>query len=109
MTSNNKTRSRAAGACMALLMAAAAAGQDQQEFDASALNHPIPSAPKRSYAPASVQASPELQCLIYPEGGAPSAGLTVFTDDDGYARFHAVRAAQGDKIQRLTLDCKDSA
>jgi hypothetical protein len=100
----------AAGICLALLMAVAAAGQDkiQEEFDASALNHPIPSAPKKSYAPASVQALPELQCLIYPEGGATSTGLTVFTDDDGYARFHAVRAAAGDKVRRLTLDCKDS-
>ncbi len=97
---------------MALLMAATAAAQDedqiQQEFDASALNHPIPSAPKKSYAPASIQALPGLQCLIYPEGAEPSTGLTLFTDDDGYARFHAVRAAAGDKVQRLTLDCKDS-
>jgi hypothetical protein len=45
---------------------------------------------------------------MYPEGSAPSAGLTVFTDDDGYARFHAVRVAAGEKVQRLTLDCKDS-
>jgi len=120
MTNNNSTSNRSlawqskmtAGTCLTLLMAVTAMGQvqdqTQEEFDATALNHPIPSAAKRSYAPASVQASPELQCLIYPEGAEPSTGLTLFTDDDGYARFHAVRAAAGDKVQRLTLDCKDS-
>ena len=81
----------AAGTCLALLMAGTAAGQA-----------------KRSYTPASVHALPGLQCRVYPEGSAPSAGLTVFTDDDGYARFHAVRVAAGEKVHRLTLDCKDS-
>ena len=124
MTTNGKSRSNcsvawlgrtAAGTCVAILMAVTAAGQvrdeiqDQAEVDATALNHPIPSPAKRSYSPASVQAFPGLQCSLYPEGSAPSSGLTVFTDDDGYARFHAVRAAAGDKVQRLTLDCKDAA
>ncbi|MGP0074464.1 MAG: G1 family glutamic endopeptidase [Bryobacteraceae bacterium] len=99
----------ASGACLALLMAVAAAGQDQGDARANALDHPIPSAPQRSYEPASVRALAGLQCLIYPEGSTPSAGLTVFTDDDGYARFHAVRQTAADKVQRLTLDCKDSA
>ena len=120
MTNNNSTSNRSlawqskmtAGTCLTLLMAVTAMGQvqdqTQEEFDSAALNHPIPSAAKRTYAPASVQASPELQCLIYPEGAEPSTGLTLFTDDDGYARFHAVRAVASDKVQRLTLDCKDS-
>ena len=64
---------------------------------------------KRSYAPASVHALPGLQCKVFPLGGTPSSGVTVFTDSDGYARFHAVRAVAGDKVQRLTLDCRDSA
>ena len=33
----------------------------------------------------------------------------MFTDDDGYARFHAVRATASDAVQRLALDCTDSA
>src|SRR5271165_1200080 len=93
----------AAGICTALLITVTAFGQD------GSLDHPTPIAPKRSYAAASVQALPGLECLIYPQGGASSRGLTVFTDDDGYARFHAVRATAGDKVQRLSLDCKDSA
>ncbi len=62
-----------------------------------------------AYAPASIAASPGLQCKIYPAGGTPSSGITVFTDDDGYARFHAVRAGAGHPVQRLTLDCTNSA
>jgi hypothetical protein len=63
---------------------------------------------KTSYTPASVRALPGLKCSIYPARSEPSKGLTVFTDDDGYARFHAVRAVVGDAVQRLTLDCTDS-
>ncbi len=66
-------------------------------------------ASEKSYIPASVHALPGLQCKVYPKGSDPSSGLPVFTDDDGYARFHAVRAAAGDEVQQLTLDCTDSA
>jgi hypothetical protein len=61
----------------------------------------------RTFTPASTRALPGLQCKLYPDGN-PSAAITVFTDDDGYARFHAVRAAAGDRVQRLTMDCTDS-
>jgi hypothetical protein len=84
-----------AGSCLAILMAAAGQGQDTAAL-------------KRSFHPASVRALPGLECQLYPEGSVPSKGVTVFTDDDGYARFHAVRAAASDKIQRLALSCKDS-
>ncbi|HYA41228.1 MAG TPA: Ig-like domain repeat protein [Syntrophobacteraceae bacterium] len=63
----------------------------------------------RKYVPASVRALPGLQCKVHPAGNDPSSGLTVFTNDDGYARFHAVRALPGDAVQLLTLDCRDSA
>ena len=66
-------------------------------------------ASKKSYLPASVPALPGLQCKVYPKGSDFSSGLAVFTDDDGYARFHAVRAAAGDVVRQLTLDCTDSA
>src|ERR1035441_704596 len=65
-------------------------------------------APKRHLIPASIPALPGLKCQLYPTGRDPSAGLTVFTDDDAYARFHAVQATAGDAVQRLTLDCTDS-
>src|SRR5579863_5783130 len=87
-----------AGAGMALLIATTAFGQK------SSLVHPG----KKSFTPASVRALPGLKCSVYPVGTEPSKGLIVFTDDDGFARFHAVRAASGDAVQRLTLDCTDS-
>src|ERR1017187_7454458 len=98
----------AAAAGMALLIVATAFAQNEPSHAASPV-HPIPTALKKSYTPASVRALPGLQCRIYPTGSAPSLGLTVCTDDDGYARFHAVRAAAGDTVQRLTLDCTDLA
>lgn len=70
--------------------------------------HPAPGAPKKSFTPASVHALPGLQCKLYPTGSDASLGLAVFTDDDGYARFHAVRVAAGDAVQSLTMDCTDS-
>ncbi len=101
MTTKNYSRNRfVAGTCLTLLMAFAAPGQEN--------HHPIPTAPKKSYEPASVRALPGLQCRLYGEGSDPSKGLRVFTDDDGYARFHAVRVSANDPVQRLTLDCNDS-
>lgn len=64
-------------------------------------------APKKRYTAASVRALPGLQCKVYPAGSSPAAAVTVFTDDDGYARFHAVRAAAEDDVQQLTMDCTD--
>ena len=92
---------------MALLIAATASGQNRPAHE-SAPAHPAPTALTKTYTPASVRALPGLQCKVYPAESASSAAITVFTDDDGYARFHAVRAAAGDKVQRLTLDCTDS-
>jgi hypothetical protein len=86
---------------MALLLALPAFGQ----------NHPIPSAPKKSYTPASVRALPELECKLYAAGTNPAKGLAVYTNDDGYTRFfavRAVRAAAGDAVRSLTLDCTDA-
>jgi hypothetical protein len=66
-----------------------------------------PVSARKSYRPASVRALPELQCKLYPAGSAPSAAVTVFTDDDGYGRFHAVRAVAGADVPQLTMDCRD--
>src|SRR5262249_6636695 len=63
---------------------------------------------KKSYTPASVHALDGLKCKIHPSCSDPSTVVTVFTDDDGYARFHAVRPAAGEAPQRFTLDCADA-
>jgi peptidase A4-like protein len=60
-------------------------------------------------SPASVEAAPGLQCTLHPAGSPSSDGLTVFTNNDGIARFHAVRAKHDDAARTLTLDCTDSA
>jgi Peptidase A4 family len=64
-----------------------------------------PSSTTKSYVPASVRASPGLQCRLHPADAASSTGVTVFTDADGYARFYAVKASSGDPKARFTLDC----
>jgi hypothetical protein len=68
----------------------------------------LSSAAKR-YEPASVRALPGLRCKLHPAGSASTTGIPVFTSEDGYARFHAVRATADDAARRLTLDCTDSA
>jgi hypothetical protein len=64
---------------------------------------------QKSYEAASIHAQPGLQCKLFPTGSEPSKGIAVYTDDDGYARFHAVRAEAGGAVKSLTLDCTDSA
>src|ERR1700686_3805668 len=93
-------RHLAAGICLAMLTASA-----QDKLKAPIPVHPVPSAPKRSYTPASVKALPGLQCKLYTTGSDASTGIAVATNDDGYARFHAVRASAGDKVKELTMDC----
>ena len=61
----------------------------------------------KRYVPASVKAAPDLQCKLHAQGSTPASGLTVFTDGDGYARFHAIRASPASWPQMLT--CIDEA
>ena len=72
------------------------------------LRRPTPPTVKRNFVAASVHALPGLHCQLYPAGATPSSGVTVFTDDDGFARFHAVRAAAGDAVRQLILSCTDA-
>jgi hypothetical protein len=60
------------------------------------------------FSPASVRAAPDLRCTLHPPG-SPSMGIPVFTDADGYARFHAVRPSAGSGAEALTLSCTDPA
>jgi hypothetical protein len=94
-----------AGTCLALWLAATGSSYPQQPGNAGR----GPAGPEKGFVPASVKVLPGLQCSIYPEGSDRSTGLAVFADDDGYARFHAVRATAGDAVKRLALDCKDPA
>jgi hypothetical protein len=65
-------------------------------------------APAGSYSAAAVHAAPDLQCTLYAAGSNVSTGIPVSTDDDGYARFYAVKPVTGGAVQRLTMDCKDA-
>lgn len=67
------------------------------------------SEPAGRFEPVSVLASPGLECRVHPEGKPTAASVRVFTDDDGYARFLALRQVSGSPVTRLALDCTDSA
>jgi hypothetical protein len=62
-------------------------------------------APAGSYQPASIKAAPRLECKLHAKDASPDSGLPVFTDNDGYARFYAVRMKSAGQAQVLT--CKD--
>jgi hypothetical protein len=61
---------------------------------------------QKRFLPASVKAAPNLKCKLHGAGREPGSGITVYTDADGYARFHAVRGGQG---QTELLTCTDEA
>src|SRR5215831_10988661 len=61
------------------------------------------------YMSASVKAAPRLKCKLHAPNSARDSGVTVFTDGDGYARFHAVRGGIGAAGRTLTLSCADDA
>ena len=63
---------------------------------------------KLSFEAASVPAAPGLQCKLFPEG-RPTESVPVATDDDGYARFFAVKPSGQGAVTHLTLDCKDES
>lgn len=66
------------------------------------------SAGQPQYEPASVAVPAGNACLLHPEGSADSAqSIPVRPDQDGVARFLAVRPTQPDSIDRLALDCTD--
>jgi Peptidase A4 family len=68
-----------------------------------------PTSAQTSYVPASVYASPGLQCKLHAAKDSATEGISVFTDNDGYARFHAVPAKPGDATRYFALDCTDLA
>lgn len=90
-----------------LILATSVVARSQVASD-TRRTHPTPSAPTRVFTPASFLALPELRCKIYAPA-TTSASITVFSDHDGYVRFHAVKATSADAIQRLNMDCTDNA
>jgi hypothetical protein len=56
---------------------------------------------------ASVKAAPDLRCTLQPKGEPSEAGIPVFTDGDGYARFHAVKLSTDSPHRLHTLTCTD--
>jgi len=48
-------------------------------------------------------------CMLHPEGNAdPNQSIHVSSDEDGVARFLAVRPTLPNSVDRLALDCTDS-
>ena len=66
-----------------------------------------PSAAK--FAPASVKAAPDLKCKLHLANSSASGGVTVYTDEDGYARFHAVKTSAESPDRRHVLTCSNEA
>jgi len=56
---------------------------------------------------ASVKAAPDLRCTLQLKGEPTEAGIPVFTDGDGYARFHAVKLSTDSPHRLHTLSCTD--
>jgi hypothetical protein len=70
--------------------------------DTSAVSRP-------HFDPASVAVPAESRCMLHPEGNAaPNQSIHVSSDEDGVARFLAVRPTQPNSVDRLALDCMDS-
>jgi hypothetical protein len=98
--------------CLALLAPARASAQVQVPASPSEATPQTEAsylaelARQKRFLPASVKAAPNLKCKLHGTGQETGSGITVFTDADGYARFHAVRGGQG-QTERLT--CTDEA
>jgi hypothetical protein len=89
------------------MLATAIGAQSQSEIKPLHAQ-PEPTSAGKTFTPASYLASPGLECKLY-SPSAPSRTITVFSDHDGYVRFHAVHATPSDAVQALNLDCSDSA
>jgi len=88
--------------CLALLVPAC----DKQIYaQASPYSEASRLAQEKRFLPASVKAAPNLKCKLHEAGRDAGTGITVYTDADGYARFHAVRENQG----QMKLTCTDEA
>jgi hypothetical protein len=61
------------------------------------------------YEQASVEVPAGATCLLHPAGNAdPRQSIPVYSDEDGVARFHAVRPTGPNSVEQLELDCTQS-
>lgn len=60
-----------------------------------------------SFSPVEVLATPNAQCLISGDGVTQPA--TLWADDLGVVKFHALRAAPTDAIRHITVNCVDDS
>lgn len=66
-------------------------------------------APRGRFETASVIVPAGNSCLLHPDGNSdPTQSIPVNADEDGVARFQAVRPAQQDSVDRLALECTDA-
>jgi hypothetical protein len=97
-----RTRAALASAALPAALALHVSGAGAATLAANAAT------PGRTFVPASVHAAAGLTCKLYRAGGDPSTAITVYTNADGYARFHALPATVG-SVRALTLACTDGA
>jgi hypothetical protein len=64
---------------------------------------------RAQFEPASVTVAAGSNCILHPEGNQdPKESLHVNADEDGVARFLAVRATGPNSVEKLALDCTDA-
>jgi putative hemolysin len=93
----------------AALTAAACASQAGDATPAASGTSALGSATgaAQGYQLATVQAPAGAVCALHPEGSTLDGSIPVGVEDDGVARFLAVRATAGSAVSHLTLDCTD--
>ncbi|MFT3924524.1 MAG: hypothetical protein QM778_18440 [Myxococcales bacterium] len=77
-------------------------GAEPVQGDAGALEE------VRTFEAAAVDALPNSDCTLHPQGDpSPEQSVPVMVDEDGVARFDALRATEADDVLYLDLDCRD--
>jgi hypothetical protein len=62
------------------------------------------------FEPASVAVPADSNCILHPEGNQdPNESIHVYADEDGVARFLAVRPQLPSSVERLALDCTNAS
>jgi hypothetical protein len=64
--------------------------------------------PSTVFVPVSVHAMAGLTCKLYANGHKQAEGITLVTDDDGYARFYAIRVDAHHPYRKQLLACRDA-
>jgi hypothetical protein len=91
------------------LIAPLAAAQGQPARATAARGLPDQRPPGEVASAAAVHAKPGLTCKLHAAGRKAEEGLTLVTDDDGYARFYALKVKAGDPDRKQLLACRDES